>query len=61
MREDLTTMILLNMALGTPLLENMEDESLYRVIMDPINSTILLREVMMATTLNIRTQSLPKT
>ena len=61
MREELTIMILLNMGLGTRLLENMEDELLSRVILDPTNSTFLLREAMMETILSTRIQKLPKT
>ena len=61
MRYELPIMILLNMGLGTRLLETMEDELLSRVILDPTNSTFLLREAMMETILSTRIQKLPKT
>jgi hypothetical protein len=54
MREDLPTMILLNTALVTPRLAPSEEELLYQAILDPISSTILLRELTTATTINIR-------
>ena len=61
MREDFATMILLNMGLDTVLLENMEDELLSLVILNPIHSTSLLRDLMMATILNTKTQKQVKT
>ena len=61
MREDLPTSILLNTILDTAQVENMEDELLYQVIMDPINSITLLQELTMATILNIKTLKHQKT
>jgi len=61
MNEDLATMILLNTVLDTAQLESMEDESLSQVILHPINSIILLEEVMMEITSNIKILKLPKT
>ena len=60
MREDLPTMILLNMVLDTPQVENMEEELLYQVILNPISSTFLLREVITEITLSTRTQKFRK-
>ena len=60
MKEDLPIMILLNMGLDTVRLENMEDELLSQVILNPISSTILLREAMMATILSTKTQKFRK-
>lgn len=61
MNEDLPIMILLNIALGTQTLETMEEESLSQVILNPINSTFLLHELMMETILSTKIQKLPKT
>ena len=61
MKEDLPIMILLNMGLDTVRLENMEDELLSLVILNPIHSTSLLRDLMMATILNTKTQKQVKT
>ena len=61
MREDLATMILLNIVLDTAQLENMEDELLSQVILNPINSTFLLQEHMMEIILSTKTPKLPKT
>jgi len=47
MNEGLPIMILLNMGLDTAHLENMEDELLSQVILNPVHSTSLLREAMM--------------
>ena len=60
MREDLVQMILLNTVLDIQQVENMEDELLYQVILNPVNSTFLLHELMTGTTLNIKTPKLPK-
>ena len=60
MNEDLTTMILLNTALGTAHLESMEDELLYQVILHPTNSISLLQELTMGITLSTRIQKLLK-
>jgi len=54
MSEDFATMILLNTKLGTAHLETMEDELLYQVILNPINSIFLLQELTMETTSNTR-------
>jgi hypothetical protein len=54
-------MILLNMGLDTQQLENMEEELLSQVFLNPVHSTSLLRELMMATILSTKTQKLPKT
>ena len=54
-------MILLNMGLDTVRLENMEDELLSLVILNPIHSTSLLRDLMMATILNTKIQKQAKT
>ena len=56
MREDLATMILLNIMLDIQQAENMEDESLFQVILSPIGSIILLQELMKETTLSTKTQ-----
>ena len=61
MREDFPIMILLNMGLDMQQLETMEEELLFRVILDPINSISLLQELMTEITLNIKTQKLLKT
>ena len=61
MKEDLPIMILLNMGLDTVRLENMEDELLSQVILNPIHSIILLREAMMATILSTKTLKYQKT
>ena len=61
MTEDLTTMILLNIVLDTVQLETMEEELYSQVILNPIGSTILLEELMMATTLNTKIRKYQKT
>ena len=61
MREDLPTMILLNTVLDIARLETMEDELLYQVILDPVNSISLLQEVSMATIISTKILKLPKT
>ena len=61
MTEELPTMILLNIALGTAQLETMEEELLSQVIMDPINSTFLLHELMTEITISTKIQKLLKT
>ena len=61
MREDLPTMILLNIVLDIQQLENMEDESLSQAILHPIGSTILLEELMRGLILNTKTLKLLKT
>ena len=54
-------MILLNIVLDTAQLENMEEESLFQVILHPVRSTFLLQEVLMAATLSTKILKLPKT
>ena len=61
MTEDLTTSILLNIALDTAHLENMEDELLSQVILSPVNSIFLLHELTRETTLSTEILKLPKT
>ena len=60
MTEALPTMILLNTVLDTQQVENMEDESLFQVILHPVRSTFLLQEVTMVTTLSTKILKLPK-
>ena len=61
MREDLPIMILLNTTSGIVPLENMEDESLYQVILSPISSTILLQELMRTPTISTKILKYPRT
>ena len=61
MQEGLATSILLNTVLGTARVETMEEELLSQVIMNPINSTFLLRELMMVAILNTRIPKPAKT
>ena len=61
MREDLPIMILLNIGLDTAHLETMEDELLSQVILNPIYSTSLLHDLMMAAILNTKIQKQAKT
>jgi DNA replicative helicase MCM subunit Mcm2 (Cdc46/Mcm family) len=60
MTEALTTMILLNIALDTAQLENMEEELLYQVILHPTNSISLLQELTTEITLSTKIQKLLK-
>ena len=61
MQEDFPIMILLNIALDTAHLETMEDELLSQVILNPIHSTSLLHDLMMATILSTKIQKQAKT
>ena len=61
MREDLPTMILLNMGLDIAHLENMEDELLSQVILHPEHSISLLQEALMVTTLSTKIRKYQKT
>ena len=61
MIEELPTMILLNIALGTAQLETMEDELYSQVILNPVHSITLLQEAMMEISLSTRILKLAKT